>query len=111
MATYSTENHERIAVAIGQDVRDVAEHKRLFEWAADWYGLDRGLPRDAPPWPRRIPPSKMRGRWGSSGKRPDKTRVQARCFAVTVTEDVDPQTPPERFLRCACEFDKESSLP
>ena len=60
MATYSTEDHERIAAAIGQDVRDVVEHKRLFEWAANWYGLDRGLPRDAPPRPRRTPPSKMR---------------------------------------------------
>jgi len=60
MATYSTEDHERIAAAIGQDVREVVEHKRLFEWAADWYGLDRGLPRDAPPRPRRTPPSKMR---------------------------------------------------
>ena len=60
METYSTEDHERIAAAIGQDVRDVVEHMRLFEYAADWYGLDRGLPRDAPPRPRRAPPSKMR---------------------------------------------------
>jgi hypothetical protein len=76
MATYSTENHERIAVDIGQDVRNVVEHKRLFEWAADWYGLDRGLPRDAPPRLCRIPPSKMRGRWGSSSKRLGKPRVK-----------------------------------
>ena len=59
MATYSTGDHERIAAAVGQDVRDVIEHKRPFEWAADWYGLDRGLPRDAPPQPRRTPSSKM----------------------------------------------------
>ncbi len=35
MATYSTEDHERIGAAVRQDVRDVVEHKRLFEWAAE----------------------------------------------------------------------------
>jgi hypothetical protein len=59
MPTYSIEDHERIAAAIGRDVADVVEHKHLFAWAADWYGLDCGLPRDAPPRPRRTPPSKM----------------------------------------------------
>jgi hypothetical protein len=60
MATYSREDFERIAAAIGRDVGDVVKHKQLFEWAADWYGLDCGLPRDAPPRPRPTPPSKMR---------------------------------------------------
>jgi hypothetical protein len=60
MATYSREDFERIADAIGRDIADVVEHKQLFEWAADWYGLDCGLPRSAPPRPRRTPPSKMR---------------------------------------------------
>lgn len=59
MATYSNKDYERIATAIGKEVGDVVEHKHLFEWAADWYGLDCGLPRDAPPRPRRTPPSKM----------------------------------------------------
>jgi hypothetical protein len=59
MPTYSTEDYERIAAAVGQDVGDVVEHRLLFEWAADWYGLDCGLPRDVPPPPRRTPPSKM----------------------------------------------------
>ena len=59
MATYSTEDHERIAAAINRDVGDLVEHRRLFEWAADWYGLDCGLPRDARRRPRRMPPSKM----------------------------------------------------
>ena len=59
MATYSSEDHERIATAISQNVADILEHKHLFEWAADWYGLDCGLPRDAPRRPRRMPPSKM----------------------------------------------------
>ena len=60
MATYSREDFERIAAAIGRDIGDVVKHKQLFEWAADWYGLDCGLPRDAPPRPRPTPPSKMR---------------------------------------------------
>jgi hypothetical protein len=60
MPTYSSEDYERIATAIGKDVGDVVEYKQLFEWAADWYGLDRGLPRDVPASPRRTPPSKMR---------------------------------------------------
>ena len=59
MAIYSSEDYERIAVAISQNVADILEHKVLFEWAADWYGLDCGLPRDAPRRPRRMPPSKM----------------------------------------------------
>lgn len=60
MATYSTEDFERIAAAIGRDIRDVVQRKPLLEWAADWYGLDRGLPHGAPPRRRRTPPSKMR---------------------------------------------------
>jgi hypothetical protein len=59
MATYSSEDFERIAAAISQNVAGILEHKHLFEWAADWYGLDCGLPRDAPRRPRRMPPSKM----------------------------------------------------
>ena len=59
MATYSREDLERIAAAIGRDVGDVVKHKQLFEGAAGWYQLDCGLPRDAPPRPSRTPPSKM----------------------------------------------------
>jgi hypothetical protein len=59
MATYSSEDYERIAAAIGRNVGDVVEYKQFFEWATDWYGLDCGLPHDAPPRPRRMPPSKM----------------------------------------------------
>ncbi|MGH6736741.1 MAG: hypothetical protein ACRECX_11770 [Methyloceanibacter sp.] len=60
MPTYSPEDYERIAAAVDQDVGDVVEYRLLFECAADWYGLDRGLPRDVPPSPRPTPPSKMR---------------------------------------------------
>jgi hypothetical protein len=35
MATYSSEDYERIAAAISQNVADILEHKHLFEWAAD----------------------------------------------------------------------------
>ena len=43
----------------GRNVGDVVKHKQLFEWAADWYGLDCGLPATHRRRPRRIPPSKM----------------------------------------------------
>jgi hypothetical protein len=57
-ATYLNEHFERCAAPIARDVGDVVKHKQLFEWAADWYGLDCGLP--ARPPPRRTAPSKMR---------------------------------------------------
>jgi hypothetical protein len=60
MPTYSREHLEEIAAAVGSDVGDVLKHEQLFEWAADRYGLDCGLPRGAPGRPRRTPPSKMR---------------------------------------------------
>ena len=59
MATYSREDLERIATEIGRDVGDVIKCRQRFEWAADWYGLDCGLPRGAAPRPRHTPPSKM----------------------------------------------------
>jgi len=59
MATYSSEDYERLAAAISTHIGDVLEHKQLFEWAADWYALDCGLPRGAPHRPRRVPPSKI----------------------------------------------------
>jgi hypothetical protein len=68
METYSSEDYERIATAIGWDVGDLVEHKRLFECAADWYGLDCGLPRDTPPRLRRMPPTKMRDKLTSLAK-------------------------------------------
>ena len=60
MGTYSSEDYERIATAIGKDVGDVVGHQQLFEWAADGYELDCGLPPDVRRRPRRTPPSKMR---------------------------------------------------
>ena len=59
-ATYSREDFEKIATAIGKDVGDVVKHKERFEWGADWYGLDRGLSREGRSRPRRTPPSKIR---------------------------------------------------
>jgi hypothetical protein len=55
MTTYSTEDYERLAAAIGGNVGDVIGHKLHFEWAANWYRSDSRLPRHA----RRMPPSKM----------------------------------------------------
>ena len=63
MATYRREDFERIATAIERDVEDVIKHKQLFEWAADWYGLDRGHPGEGRTRPRRTPPSKMGEKW------------------------------------------------
>ena len=40
MATYSKEDFERIAAAIGKDVADVAQHETSFESAAHWYRQD-----------------------------------------------------------------------
>ena len=59
MQSYSREDFEKIATAIGRKVEDVLKCKHLFEWAADWYGLDCGLPRGVSRGPRRTPPSKM----------------------------------------------------
>jgi hypothetical protein len=41
VATYSKENFEQIAAAIGKDVADVGRHKEAFEAAAMWYRLNR----------------------------------------------------------------------
>ena len=40
MATYSKEDFERIAAAIGKDVADVVQHGTSFESAAHWYRQD-----------------------------------------------------------------------
>jgi hypothetical protein len=52
MATYSTEDFERIATAIDVDVSDITRHETLFEAAAFWYRMDCGSSK-------RTPPSKM----------------------------------------------------
>jgi hypothetical protein len=54
---YSTKDFEQIAASIRKDVAEVIRHKRLFEGAAAWYGLDCGL---AYPRARRTPPSRLR---------------------------------------------------
>ena len=59
MTAYSREYFEKIAAAIKKDVGDVVNYKQLFQWAADWYGLDCGLARETRSRPRRTPPSKM----------------------------------------------------
>ena len=60
MATYSGEDFEQIAAAIGKDVADVVKQEKLFDRAAHWYALDCGLPRRDRPRPRRTSPSRMR---------------------------------------------------
>jgi len=55
MATYSQEDFERIATAIGKDVIDVLRHENRFEAEALWYRLNR----QAPKAPARIAPSVM----------------------------------------------------
>jgi len=55
MATYSNEDFERIAAAIGKDVTYVMRHKNRFEAAACWYRQDCRSPKA----PDRIAPSTM----------------------------------------------------
>jgi hypothetical protein len=55
MATYSKQDFERIAAAIGKDVADVVRHENYFEAAAVWYRLDCKVPKS----PTRVAPSAM----------------------------------------------------
>ena len=55
MATYSREDFERIAAAIGKDVADVMQHEKSFEAAALWYRQDCRAPKA----PGRVAPSNM----------------------------------------------------
>jgi hypothetical protein len=55
MATYSIEDFERIAAAIGKDVADVMQHEKSFEAAALWYREDFRAPKA----PGRVAPSNM----------------------------------------------------
>jgi hypothetical protein len=55
MATYSEEDIELIAAAIGQEVANVAAHRKLFEAAAHGFRLSRGLPQARSRSPRRTP--------------------------------------------------------
>jgi len=55
MATYSKEDFERIAVAIGKHVGDVMQHEKSFEAAALWYRQDCRAPKA----PSRVAPSAM----------------------------------------------------
>jgi len=48
MQTYSKADFEQIAIAIETDVREVLKQLHFFEGAANWYALERGLPRDTP---------------------------------------------------------------
>jgi hypothetical protein len=55
MPTYSKEDFERIAAAIGKDVADVMRHDKSFEAAATWYRLYHDAPQG-------VAPSEMRKR-------------------------------------------------
>ena len=55
MATYSREDFERIAAAIGKDVANVMQHEKSFEAAALWYRQDCRAPKA----PGRVAPSNM----------------------------------------------------
>ena len=86
MTTYSREDFEKIATAIKQDVGDVVKHRQRFEWAADWYGLDCGLPREGRSRPRRTPPSKMREKLQRIAK---SARRLLQALEITNYEDAD----------------------
>jgi hypothetical protein len=55
MTTYSEEDIELIAAAIGQDSADVAAHAKRFEAAAQWFRLSRGVPQAKSRSPGRTP--------------------------------------------------------
>ena len=57
MPTYSREDFERMAVAIGKDVADVKRHEKAFEAAAMWYRLSRNASKG-----KRVTPYMMRRR-------------------------------------------------
>ena len=49
MATYTHDDFEQIAAAIGMEAEAVSKHAQLFEAAARWYRLDSDPPdRTAP---------------------------------------------------------------
>jgi hypothetical protein len=50
VATYSKENFEQIAAAIGKDVAHVMKHEKRFEAAATWYRLCRKSPNGVAPF-------------------------------------------------------------
>ncbi len=49
VATYTHDNFEQIAAAIGMEAEAVAKHAQLFEAAARWYRLDQASPDRAAP--------------------------------------------------------------
>ncbi|MEZ5827107.1 MAG: hypothetical protein R3D30_13960 [Hyphomicrobiales bacterium] len=53
MSTYSQDDYEAIATAIGKDIADVMRHANSFEAAAVWYRSDNRAPKS----PNRIAPS------------------------------------------------------
>ena len=57
MPTYSNDDFERLAVAIGKDVADVKRHEKAFEAAAMWYRLSRNASKG-----KRVTPYIMRRR-------------------------------------------------
>jgi hypothetical protein len=58
MGTYSREDFECMAAAVGKDVADVTARKESFEAAAFWYRQDCRAPKP----PTRIAPSAMASR-------------------------------------------------
>jgi hypothetical protein len=58
MDTYSKDDFERIAMAVGKDVADVMRHANSFEAAALWYRLNSRAPKA----PTRVAPYVMRRR-------------------------------------------------
>ncbi len=62
MATYSEEDIELIAAAVGQDLANVAAHRKLLEAAAHLFRLSRGLPQARSRSSRRRTPSQSKAK-------------------------------------------------
>ena len=84
MATYSKEDFERIAAAIGKDTADVVKHEKLFDRGVFWFRLDCGSPFPKPKRSRRTPPSQMRTKMQQIAK---SARRLLKDLGVHNTED------------------------
>lgn len=89
METYSSKDFEGIAAAIEKEVGEIVKYKQFFEWAADWYRLDCGLPRKDLIRPYRPPPSKRREklqRIRPGGTPPSKMREKVQRIAKSARQ-------------------------
>jgi len=104
MATYSQEDFEQIATAIGKDVIDVLRHERSFDAAAVWYRLDSRSPKA----PDRIAPSTMSNRMKQIAKDVRKLLKHLEVHDPREAEDGPGATSLLEFLASAEDDDEDA---